>query len=124
MIIVAIGIVVIAALVLSIFIFYDTERSKVIEAEQDARLQENQKIREEILVSQLGNNITITNEGPEKVTITGLLVVCDDEVTRITRSCAQDSNGVIMCGGNIVGDYMVGGQTIAASIEEMERDDC
>ena len=107
MITVAIGIVVIAALILSIFILYDTERSRVMDVEHDARQQDDQKINENIEAVRVGNNVTITNEWNEETKITGLLVVCDNaNGTRLTMACGADSAGTITCGpsGVSVGD--------------------
>ena len=99
MITVAIGLVVIAGIILTLFAVYDAERGKITEAEETSREQENLRLKEDIDVFQSGGEVTIDNKWAEKTVITGLVVVCDDNVTRHTLSCAYDANGTLTCGG-------------------------
>ena len=104
MITVAIGLVVIAGIILTLFAVYDTERSKITEAEETSREQENDRLKEDIDVFQSGGEVTIDNKWAEETVITGVVVVCDDNVTRHTASCVQDGNGTVSCGGDSLAD--------------------
>lgn len=78
MIIVAVGVIVVAMFSLALFAAYDSERSRVVEAQQRASHLDNLRIREDMEAVTDGDAVTIHDRSGRTSRLTGIAVECDD----------------------------------------------
>ena len=90
MIAVAIGVVIVAMLLMGMFIVYNEERDRIEGIRKDAAATQNDRQKEDLtIVVDEDGNTTITNEWASTTTVRGLMVRCPDG-TMVTEEAEFD----------------------------------